>query len=188
MQALSDRWYLAAGLQPYLASDLRELGAGALFVEGQVEAGWACTESLAFRLGIATHARFGYYLPFPILGFAYQPEGSWYRLEALLPKRVRAVAHATRRIDVDLFGELMPQVWEINRDGLGDRFKYLRVKAGAGVEVQLFGKVHLRIAGGVIPLRVLDSYGAADPGDQEYELRGDLVPFFDASIRLGPRR
>jgi hypothetical protein len=185
-QTLGERWALSVGVMPRISSDFRDdFDADMFFVEGRVEAGWAVSDSFSLRLGVAVHNRFGIYLPIPMLGCAYRPADSWFELKALLPKLIRASFHVTDYLDLEVFAGFDNNVWDINQENLGKQARYIRIKTGAGAKVRLWKGIYLRLAGGIHPLRMFDSYGTDSVED--YTTRTDIAPFVETEILVNPR-
>ncbi|MCA9672046.1 MAG: hypothetical protein KC503_40910 [Myxococcales bacterium] len=188
VQGLGRRWSFAVHVAPTLASDMRDIAAEDFVLKGRATLSWSPSDNWLLLAGVAVNRQFGAYVPTPVLGVVYRPQGAGLYVEALLPRRVTVGYKVNRR--VELFGEgSISGLWwyarSENEGGPEGYFKYFASQVGLGANVGIVKGFGLRLFGGVMPYGKLE---ARDGDDNSIDSVVKLAPVMSAALTWRPQQ
>ena len=183
---LNDSWVLDVNFSPTIASDLKEFSGHDIQLNGFVLAGWAFADSASLLFGIGASKEFWTYLPYPLLGFVFRPEDSFFEAEAVLPSYARANFKIIDMVRLFIKADFEGFVWDVKGEaGVPNHFmKFIDTHLGAGVSVRIFEGFFWDTWGGANPYR---KYHYRDRTGQAFTERQKIGFFFRTSLTLTPK-
>lgn len=176
----NDKWMLDLNFTPIIASDLKSFDTGDIQYYGAALAGFAFSDSAAFYFGVGFGKELRRYLPFPLLGFVFKPENSFFELETILPAYIRMNFKVAKPVTLFVLGEFNTYVWDVEGSGtIPDHdLKFTDTRAGGGAMFKIINGLFVEVYSGVNPYRkyeLRDNTGATIKRKQKIQFFGQAT-------------